>query len=230
MTATWAIRRGRHRPGPGPHPGLRRPGRGPGRRPAGRHGPPGDVLTDQLTREVFGVRSAIMQHPLTGRPHLLTAPLAARLRSAQGQAPGRRDEGPLQLPGTRAAPTRSRTAAGTGNRSRSAGRSAAPASARRRPARPTDRVGGRGRGRRHRCARTRPRAQPSDSTPAIPSPVRASPATSRVHPVHAAGSPRTSATTRPTSSAAMNCRAGRAVQEGQTARRPGPTPAAAGSP
>lgn len=39
-------------------------------------GPPQEVLTDELTREVFGVRSQLMRHPLTGRPHLLTAPLA----------------------------------------------------------------------------------------------------------------------------------------------------------
>ncbi|WP_033293236.1 ABC transporter ATP-binding protein [Amycolatopsis jejuensis] len=38
-------------------------------------GPPAEVLTDDLTTTVFGVRSQLMQHPLTGRPHLLTAPL-----------------------------------------------------------------------------------------------------------------------------------------------------------
>lgn len=38
-------------------------------------GPPADVLTNELTTRVFGVRSSIMRHPLTGRPHLLTAPL-----------------------------------------------------------------------------------------------------------------------------------------------------------
>lgn len=38
-------------------------------------GAPADVFTDELTSTVFGVRSSIMLHPLTGRPHLLTAPL-----------------------------------------------------------------------------------------------------------------------------------------------------------
>ncbi|GAA4661252.1 ABC transporter ATP-binding protein [Arthrobacter cryoconiti] len=38
-------------------------------------GPPAEVLTNELTSKVFGVRSSIMKHPLTGRPHLLTAPL-----------------------------------------------------------------------------------------------------------------------------------------------------------
>ena len=38
-------------------------------------GPPSEVLTDELTTTVFGVQSQLMQHPLTGRPHLLTAPL-----------------------------------------------------------------------------------------------------------------------------------------------------------
>jgi iron complex transport system ATP-binding protein len=36
-------------------------------------GPPQEILTDELTTTVFGVRSQLMQHPLTGRPHLLTA-------------------------------------------------------------------------------------------------------------------------------------------------------------
>ncbi|MEU5846207.1 ABC transporter ATP-binding protein [Saccharopolyspora shandongensis] len=39
-------------------------------------GPPQEILTDELTTTVFGVRSQLMQHPLTGRPHLLTAPPA----------------------------------------------------------------------------------------------------------------------------------------------------------
>lgn len=39
-------------------------------------GRPEEVLTDALTRRVFGVRSQIMRHPMTGRPHLLTATTA----------------------------------------------------------------------------------------------------------------------------------------------------------
>ncbi|WP_206792050.1 ABC transporter ATP-binding protein [Amycolatopsis sp. MtRt-6] len=44
-------------------------------------GPPRDILTDDLTTEVFGVRSQLMRHPLTGRPHLLTAPLGGKDRT-----------------------------------------------------------------------------------------------------------------------------------------------------
>ncbi|GGM25212.1 ABC transporter ATP-binding protein [Micromonospora yangpuensis] len=36
-------------------------------------GSPGEVLTADRVDEVFGVRSAIVPHPLTGRPHLVTA-------------------------------------------------------------------------------------------------------------------------------------------------------------
>ena len=36
-------------------------------------GDPVAVLTDALTRDVFGIRSRITTHPLTGRPHLLFA-------------------------------------------------------------------------------------------------------------------------------------------------------------
>ena len=36
-------------------------------------GPPLEVLTAERVGEVFGVRSAIVAHPLTGRPHLVTA-------------------------------------------------------------------------------------------------------------------------------------------------------------
>jgi len=38
-------------------------------------GHPVQVLTSGLTEEVFGCRSAIIEHPLTGRPHLVTAPM-----------------------------------------------------------------------------------------------------------------------------------------------------------
>ncbi|GAA2354596.1 ABC transporter ATP-binding protein [Streptomyces carpaticus] len=37
-------------------------------------GTPEEVLTPATVAEVFGVRSAIVPHPLTGRPHLVTAP------------------------------------------------------------------------------------------------------------------------------------------------------------
>ena len=37
-------------------------------------GPPSDTLTPDLTREVFHVDSRIVEHPITGRPHLVTAP------------------------------------------------------------------------------------------------------------------------------------------------------------
>ncbi|MFB4193629.1 ABC transporter ATP-binding protein [Streptomyces carpaticus] len=37
-------------------------------------GAPEEVLTPATVAEVFGVRSAIVPHPLTGRPHLVTAP------------------------------------------------------------------------------------------------------------------------------------------------------------
>jgi len=36
-------------------------------------GTPGDVLTADRVAEVFGVRSAVIAHPITGRPHLVTA-------------------------------------------------------------------------------------------------------------------------------------------------------------
>ncbi|KOV87974.1 ABC transporter ATP-binding protein [Nocardia sp. NRRL S-836] len=36
-------------------------------------GPPDEVLTPERVAEVFGVRSAIVPHPLTGRPHFVTA-------------------------------------------------------------------------------------------------------------------------------------------------------------
>ncbi|AKG46140.1 ABC transporter, ATP-binding component [Streptomyces xiamenensis] len=39
-------------------------------------GPPREVLDPATVAEVFGVRSAIVPHPLTGRPHLVTTPLA----------------------------------------------------------------------------------------------------------------------------------------------------------
>ncbi|MGW3292655.1 ABC transporter ATP-binding protein [Streptomyces xiamenensis] len=39
-------------------------------------GTPEEVLTARTVAEVFGVRSAIVPHPLTGRPHLVTAPSA----------------------------------------------------------------------------------------------------------------------------------------------------------
>ncbi|MDN5725158.1 MAG: ABC transporter ATP-binding protein [Propionibacteriales bacterium] len=38
-------------------------------------GPPAEVLTNDLTTAVFGVRSAVIMHPLTQRPHLVTAPV-----------------------------------------------------------------------------------------------------------------------------------------------------------
>lgn len=37
-------------------------------------GKPEDVLSARRVREVFGVRSMITRHPLTGRPHFVTAP------------------------------------------------------------------------------------------------------------------------------------------------------------
>lgn len=37
-------------------------------------GNPVDVLTSALTEEVFGCRSLLIEHPLTGRPHVVTAP------------------------------------------------------------------------------------------------------------------------------------------------------------
>ncbi len=39
-------------------------------------GHPVEVLDTTLTEEVFGCRSAVVEHPLTGRPHLVTAPRA----------------------------------------------------------------------------------------------------------------------------------------------------------
>ncbi|GAA2673519.1 MULTISPECIES: ABC transporter ATP-binding protein [Actinosynnema] len=39
-------------------------------------GKPEDVLTPDRVAEVFRVRSAVVPHPLTGRPHFVTAPLA----------------------------------------------------------------------------------------------------------------------------------------------------------
>jgi iron complex transport system ATP-binding protein len=38
-------------------------------------GPPAEVLTEDRVQEVFGVRSAVVSHPLTGRPQLVFAPL-----------------------------------------------------------------------------------------------------------------------------------------------------------
>jgi iron complex transport system ATP-binding protein len=37
-------------------------------------GPPATVLTPERVEAVFGVRSSIVTHPLTGRPHFVTAP------------------------------------------------------------------------------------------------------------------------------------------------------------
>ncbi|MEC3914690.1 ABC transporter ATP-binding protein [Nocardia sp. CDC160] len=37
-------------------------------------GTPAETLTPERVRAIFGVRSAIVSHPLTGRPHLVTAP------------------------------------------------------------------------------------------------------------------------------------------------------------
>ncbi|MFE3194756.1 ABC transporter ATP-binding protein [Nocardia sp. NPDC059240] len=37
-------------------------------------GPPAETLTPDRVAALFGVRSAIVPHPLTGRPHLVTAP------------------------------------------------------------------------------------------------------------------------------------------------------------
>ncbi|GAB2547778.1 ABC transporter ATP-binding protein [Nocardia heshunensis] len=37
-------------------------------------GPPVETLTPERVATLFGVRSAIVDHPLTGRPHLVTAP------------------------------------------------------------------------------------------------------------------------------------------------------------
>ena len=55
-------------------------------------GPPTDVLDDGLVGEVFGVRSAVVAHPLTGRPHVVTAPRHPDARHTghrQEKAPGR---------------------------------------------------------------------------------------------------------------------------------------------
>jgi len=49
-------------------------------------GTPADVLTTERVAEVFGVRSAIVPHPLTGRPHFVTAP---RLLVHADDRPGR---------------------------------------------------------------------------------------------------------------------------------------------
>ncbi|MDR7188162.1 iron complex transport system ATP-binding protein [Microbacterium sp. BE35] len=38
-------------------------------------GRPAEVLDDQLTRRVFGVRSRVITHPITGQQHLVTGPL-----------------------------------------------------------------------------------------------------------------------------------------------------------
>lgn len=38
-------------------------------------GPPGDMLTVDHIRDVFGVRAHLGTHPLTGRPHIAVAPL-----------------------------------------------------------------------------------------------------------------------------------------------------------
>lgn len=46
-------------------------------------GPPAEVLTDELTWEVFGVHSQIMPHSLTGRPHLLTATMSVPAERAR---------------------------------------------------------------------------------------------------------------------------------------------------
>ncbi|MCU4746388.1 MULTISPECIES: ABC transporter ATP-binding protein [unclassified Streptomyces] len=48
-------------------------------------GPPREVLDPRTVAEVFGVRSAIVSHPLTGRPHLVTAPAAPAARPLTGQ-------------------------------------------------------------------------------------------------------------------------------------------------
>jgi iron complex transport system ATP-binding protein len=45
-------------------------------------GPPRQVLTPDRVMEVFGVRSTIITHPLTGRPHFVTAPLPEAQRDA----------------------------------------------------------------------------------------------------------------------------------------------------
>ena len=37
-------------------------------------GEPADVLTADRVTDVFGVRGAIVPHPITGRPHFVTAP------------------------------------------------------------------------------------------------------------------------------------------------------------
>ena len=41
-------------------------------------GPPDEVLVPALVVEVFGVESAIVPHPLTGRPHFVTASRTSR--------------------------------------------------------------------------------------------------------------------------------------------------------
>jgi iron complex transport system ATP-binding protein len=46
-------------------------------------GSPEQVLTAERVHEVFGVRSAVVPHPLTGRPHLVTAPLSHHVERIQ---------------------------------------------------------------------------------------------------------------------------------------------------
>jgi iron complex transport system ATP-binding protein len=48
-------------------------------------GTPAEVLTAERVAEVFGVRSAVVPHPLTGRPHFVTAsPASADLMPGDG--------------------------------------------------------------------------------------------------------------------------------------------------
>ena len=49
-------------------------------------GDPATVLTEDRVSEVFGVHSAIVSHPLTGRPHFVTAPAAENGQTSPDQA------------------------------------------------------------------------------------------------------------------------------------------------
>ncbi|MGW4215264.1 ABC transporter ATP-binding protein [Lentzea sp. NPDC004789] len=47
-------------------------------------GPPADVLVPERVAEVFGVESAVVPHPLTGRPHFVTASRTRVSRPSSG--------------------------------------------------------------------------------------------------------------------------------------------------
>jgi iron complex transport system ATP-binding protein len=63
-------------------------------------GIPADVLTPRRLADVFGVRGAFTTHPLTGRPHLVVAPLDPA--AAQARSPGDIDADADSTPATTA--------------------------------------------------------------------------------------------------------------------------------